>query len=141
MKEGRPTKYKKEYIGKAQEYLAECTDDEFERGEDRNVMYKIRVKLPTIEGFARFLGVNKTTLYEWSKEYPEFSNALEEIKTEQQERLINNGLNGDYNPTIAKLMLSSNHGMKEKSEQDITTGGEKITPLLVRFLGDEPTNS
>ncbi len=127
METGRPTKYREEYIGMAQHYLAEYTDAEFERGEDRNVTYKIRVKLPTIEGFARYLGVNKTTLYEWSKEHPAFSNALEEIKTEQLERLINNGLNGDYNSTIAKLMLSSNHGMREKSETDVTSGGEKIT--------------
>ena len=77
---------------------------------------KIKVNLPTVEGFAAFIDVNKTTLYEWEKIHPEFSNALESIRAEQHKRLIDNGLSGDYNPTIAKLILSSNHGMAEKTE-------------------------
>jgi hypothetical protein len=124
---GRPTEYNPIFIEKAQGYLAECEDDEIERGEDRNVVYKIRVKLPTIEGFARYIGVSKRVLYDWEQKYPDFLHALDEIRTEQLERLINNGLNGDYNSTIAKLMLSSNHGMREKSETDVTSGGDKIT--------------
>jgi hypothetical protein len=91
--------------------------------------YVLRVNLPTIEGFARFIGVNKTTLYEWDKKYPDFSNSLDKIRIEQQTRLINEGLAGNYNPTIAKLILSSNHGMREKTEQDITTGGKEINAI------------
>lgn len=117
---GRPTKYKDEYVDQAEVYLMECEDTLTERG-------KLQVKLPTVEGFARFLGVNKTSLYEWEKKHDIFSNALDKIRIEQQQRLINMGLSGDYNPTIAKLVLSSNHGMSEKTETDLTSGGEKIT--------------
>lgn len=117
---GRPTKYQDSFIGQAEVYLMQCEDTMTERG-------KLQVKLPTTDGFARFLGVARSSLYLWEKDHPEFSDALDKIRHEQQERLLNMGLSGDYNPTIAKLVLSANHGMKEKTETDVTTGGEKIT--------------
>jgi len=134
IKVGRPTKYLEEYINKVDEYLDIHKDIELEkiglRNEDKGyekIEYILKVDLPTVEGFALFLGVNKTTLYEWETKHPEFSNALDKIRTEQQTRLINEGLSGNYNPTIAKLILSSNHGMREKTETDITTKGEKVS--------------
>lgn len=129
---GRPTKYSKKMITQVDKYLLARQDETEEKikyqSENSTGYYeKTNVKLPTIEGFALFVGVNKTTLYEWADKHPEFSNALGKIRTEQRERLIDNGLSGDYNPTIAKLILSSNHGMNEKKEVDHTSGGEKIT--------------
>ena len=130
-KVGRPSEYKEEYIDKVDEYLELNQDEvdavvESENEQTGHVKYeqKLKVKLPTIEGFARFIGVNKTSLYEWEKDYPLFSNALDKIRIEQKQRLIEKGLSGDYNPTIAKLILSSNHGMREKS--DITTDDKPI---------------
>jgi DNA-packaging protein gp3 len=120
MSAGRPTEYKPEYCEQAEVYLMDSEDTLTERG-------KLQVKLPTTDGFARFLGVARSSLYLWEKSHPEFSDALDKIRNEQQERLLNMGLSGDYNPTIAKLVLSSNHGMREKTETDVTTGGDKIT--------------
>lgn len=117
---GRPSEYKEEYPAKAEHYLSQCEDTLTERG-------KLQVKLPTIEGFSTYLGVNKSSLYEWEKKHPEFSDALDLIRKEQQQRLLNMGLSGDYNPTIAKLVLSANHNMREKTETDVTSGGDKIT--------------
>ncbi len=145
---GRPTKYLEEYNNKVDEYLELHQDKELERvglksekGYEK-IEYVLRVNLPTIEGFARFIGVNKTTLYEWDKKYPDFSNSLDKIRIEQQTRLINEGLAGNYNPTIAKLILSSNHGMREKTEQDITTGGKEINAInyIVPNGTDNKTN-
>lgn len=120
---GRPSKYDPIYIESATTYLEDNTDILTEG--------KLKVKLPTIEGFAAFVGVNKTTLYEWSKVHPEFSNALDKIKTEQQKRLVNSGLSGDYNSTIAKLVLSANHGMSEKTESKVEhSGGVSLTDLF-----------
>jgi len=145
---GRPTKYLEEYNNKVDEYLELHQDKELERVGLRSekgyekLDYVLKVDLPTIEGFALFLGVNKTTLYEWDKKYPDFSNSLDKIRIEQQTRLINEGLAGNYNPTIAKLILSSNHGMREKTEQDITTGGKEINAInyIVPNGTDNKTN-
>ena len=123
-KTGRPTKYEDIYIPKVDEYLELHQDEQVQvvkQSSEKYEMYdnKLKVKLPTIEGFARFIGVNKTTLYEWESNYTEFSNALDKIRIEQQERLINQGLSGEYNSTIAKLILSSNHGMTERNQQEV----------------------
>lgn len=119
----RPTEYKKEYCEKVDEYLVLCQDTF-----DTN---KLKVKLPTIEGFATFLDVSKKTLYNWGDENPLFLHALQKINHEQKERLFNMGLSGDYNSTIAKLILSSNHGMSEKtiSESKVTMEVNNLSEL------------
>lgn len=134
METGRPSEYKEEYIAKVDEYLLTRQDEEYEfhktRGEKSDSYdEKVKVKLPTIEGFALYLGVNKTSLYAWEKLHERFSNALDKIREEQRRRLIDKGLAGTYNPVIAKLILSANHGMREKS--DVTTDGKELpTPIL-----------
>lgn len=127
---GRPTKYKKKYIKMIDEYIESCKD-EIEKtskyeGSQGSIDYDIRltVKLPTIEGFALFIGVVVSTLYEWRKDHDDFSKALEMLKDIQKERLISKGLAGQYNSTICSLILSSNHGMARKS--DLMSGGEPL---------------
>jgi len=131
---GRPSEYKKEYITKVDEYLESRQDEVFEFHKTRGVKSdgydrKVNVKLPTIEGFAIFINVSKKTLYNWRDENPKFLHALEKIEVEQKRRLLDSGLSGDYNSTIAKLILSSNHGMTEKT--DITTGGEPMGVVML----------
>lgn len=111
-KVGRPTKYNPEFCNKVQEYLETAT--------------KENMHMPKIESFALFLGVNKDTLYEWSKEHKEFSDALRDIMTVQAERLIDDGIYGgkEVNATIVKLLLQNNHGMKERV--DNTTNDKDI---------------
>jgi DNA-binding transcriptional regulator YiaG len=137
---GRPTEYGPELLKKAQEYLANCKDETAQIVKQANSekgyeMYenKLKVKLPSIEGLARFLNVSRSTLYEWEKEYPEFSDILEAIKAEQAERLINNGLSGDYNSTIAKLILTK-HGYSDKTETDITSKGKQVKSSVINII-------
>lgn len=137
MPAGRPTKYLPKFIKKVDEYLKLCQDTEKNVVKQANSekgyeMYenKLVVNLPTINGFALFINVDKTTLYEWKGKYPEFSYSLRKIKTEQEKRLINGGLSNDYNPTIAKLILSANHGMREKS--DLTTDGKELPAPITK---------
>ncbi len=136
---GRPTDYDPKFIKEVDKYLKERQDDIDEYHKTRGIRSDsydrlVRVKLPTIEGFALRIGVNKTTLYEWEKREPEFSNALEKIRTEQLSRLVDGGLSGDYNPAIAKLILSSNHGMRERT--DITTNDQSIIDDEAKEKGD-----
>lgn len=131
---GRPTEYNEEILVKSREYINQCMDeieDWVKTDGDKSTTYQkvITVKLPTIEGLALHLGVARSTVYEWEGKYKEFSDTLDEINILQKQRLIEMGLSGMYNPLIAKLILSSNHGMKEKS--DITTNGKELPqPIL-----------
>lgn len=112
--------YDEKYVAKIDEYLKMRQDEELS-------FQKVKVKLPTIEGFADYINVERKTLYNWEKDHPGFAKALEKIRQEQLQRLIDRGLEGSYNPTIAKLILSANHGMRERT--DITTD-DKPLPLL-----------
>lgn len=114
---GRPTKYSKEILEKAEEYLAVCKDVILDDGK------LLKVNFPSMGGLALFLDVHRDTIYEWRSKHPEFSYILDKILVEQERRLIENGLSGHYNSNIAKLVLGK-HGYKEQS--DLTSGGEKI---------------
>lgn len=123
------TEYKEEYITKVDEYLLTCGETEgiFHKtvGSSSNSYERMfDVKLPKIEGFALFIGVHKDTIYKWEKENLEFSDALEKIRGKQHEILVDGSLSGRLNPNISKMMLSSNHGYREKS--DVTTDGKAI---------------
>ena len=132
MEAGRPTEYKKEYIQKIQEYLADSQDewDEFHKTRgDKSDSYErtVKVKLPSIEGFAKYIGVSRKSVYNWRDEHKDFAIALDEIDSEQKERVVNEGLAGNYSPVIAKLILSSNHGMKERVDE--TSDDKPISPF------------
>lgn len=134
---GRPSEYKPEYIEKVDEYLSRCEDyhEEFHktRGAQSDSYERVKVvRLPKVEEFAAFIGVSKSTVYYWAESNPEFSDALEKILDAQKNKLIDKGLSGEYNSTIAKLMLSSNHGMAEKTES-------KNEHIVKPLLGGEST--
>ena len=128
----RKTTYKKMYSTKLlEDYLESCADTEKksvvqENEEKGYTMYKttVDIKLPTVEGYALFIKRPRQTIYSWIKMFPEFAAAMDKIKTEQKQRLIEKGLNGTYNASIARLILSTNHGMVEAS--DVTSGGKPI---------------
>ena len=122
---GRPTKYSDSYVKKTKEYVDSCNDElvQVVSGESEKFTAfkeKVRVNLPTIEGLAIYLKLHKDTIYEWEKKYKPFSDVINILRAKQVERLINNGLSGDYNPIIAKVLLSK-QGYSEKTETNITT--------------------
>lgn len=113
---GRPTKYTPEMVQEVDKYLEFATRD--------------NMHLPKIESLAIRLDVDKTTLYEWGKLYPEFSHALAKVMAYQAERLQDDGIYGgkEVNPTIVKLLLQNNHGMRERT--DLTTNDKDLpTPI------------
>jgi len=134
---GNTSKYKKVYSKKRlDEYLALCEDKEVQKvvqensGDGKKPGYRVyknvlKVKLPTVEGYATFLGFARRTLFMWAKDEKDFAKALEKIKSAQKQKLVEGGLEGSYNATIAKLMLSGNHGIRESF--DATTDGKPIT--------------
>lgn len=140
---GRPLEYSEEILKKAWEYLESCVDEEKQTVKQSSEKYemfdnKLKVKIPTKGGLARYLDVARETLYDWARKYPEFSDVMEAVGAEQEERLINNGLSGDYNPTIAKVLLSK-HGYREGIDTDMTSVGKPldtgITTIINKIYG------
>lgn len=127
----RPTDYSKDVVEKAKAYLASCIDEEREIMNADKLTTRLKVNLPSIEGLAVYLECARSTVYLWAKEYPEFSDILEQILTEQAKRLLSNGLSGDYNSTITKLILTK-HTYHDKVDTDLTSGGEVIVPLTIQ---------
>jgi len=119
---GRPTKYDPSFVAAVDEYILTTG--------------KEQTHLPKIESFALYINVNKSTLYDWKKLYPEFSNALDRLMLKQAEQLIDDGIYGgkEVNATIVKLLLQNNHGMKERTDQ---TSGDK--PLPTPIYGSKST--
>lgn len=110
-KRGRPTKYSQEVVEIARDYV-----ENHQRYGD---------VIPSIEGLALVLGVNRDTIYEWKKQYKEFSDTLEILNLKQTKLLINAGLLNKVNIAIAKLLLSK-QGYTEKQEVEI-----ERRPLIV----------
>jgi len=117
---GRPSKLTPEIIEEGWKYLNELD-------------VSVYTLLPTIEGLAIKLGISRETVYQWEKENDQFSDIVKRLKADQAEKLIQNALNNRYNASIAKLILSGKHGYVEKSEQDVTSGGEKIETNTIVF--------
>jgi hypothetical protein len=120
---GRPSKYCDALISKSRDYLAN-----YESYEDM---------IPSIAGLAVVLSVRRETLHVWAKETgkEEFSNILGEILSKQEKVLVNKGLTGDFNSTIAKLVLGK-HGYHDRQDNTLTgaDGGPLESSLTVKFV-------
>lgn len=107
---GQPTKYNKDMQAKAELYL---NDGYLDSG---NV-------IPSAEGLAIYLSVAVRTLDNWGEKHAVFLRTLRDIQSKQKNVTLNSGLTGDFNSTIAKLVLA-NHGMHDK--QDVNQTGDLI---------------
>jgi len=116
---GRPTDYTPEIVQKARDYVD---------GEWKELSHKI----PSVARLAIHLNLNRSTIYDWSsqEEKKEFSNILDDLLAIQEFTLVDNGLDGSFNPSIAKLVLGK-HGYHEK--QDHQHSGEGGGPIKTKF--------
>lgn len=100
MTAGRPTSYTEDMQIKAQSY--------------------IDTKQPTIHsavGLCRHLGVSRQTIYDWGDKHPEFLDILSQVNELQEQELLDGGLSGGFNATIAKLVLGK-HGYRDTVQQE-----------------------
>lgn len=93
--------------------------------------------LPTLAGFARRIGVHRDTLHEWSKQYPEFSDAIKRAKEFQEDVWVTNGMKGYYPAAFAIFFGKNNLGYKDKTETDITMKKDGASALANALLGHE----
>ena len=105
--------------------------------EKGNETGKVKVRLPSIEGLACYIDCARSSIYLWKEQKDdlgkEFSDILEQILEQQAARILSNGMGGQYNSTIAKLVLGK-HGYVDEKHNDLTTGGKPIPPSI---LGDQ----
>lgn len=122
---GRPSGLTPELIEKAKTYLL----DGFE--EFGNIV-------PSVAGLGCYLGIGRSTIYEYKALSKEFADTLDAILMKQEMLLINGGLNQTFSGTITKLMLA-NHGYSDKVETDITTNGGSINnPTIIELVAHTP---
>lgn len=103
------------------EYLKQCERSHlplYAKVEDTLVPVR-RTEIPSIAGFATYLGFAKITLKSWANSHPEFRKAMLLLKQVQEYYLTNYGGTGMYNSNVVKLMLMNNHGMKDRSERTV----------------------
>lgn len=85
--------------------------------------------IPNIAGLACYLAVHRSTVYDYGKQSEEFSDILEGILSLQESKLVNNGLKGEFNPTITKLILTK-HGYSDKQEVSANIVTEQVSQLM-----------
>ena len=113
---GRPTKLDDAMQQKARDYLAMHKNGENNPEEEL---------IPRAVGLALYLGVSKAITYVWKDENDEFLDTFSAIQSLQERKLLSQGLSGGFNAAITKLALA-NHGYREKTATDITSGDKPI---------------
>lgn len=125
---GRPLLFKspKELQEKIDEYFADCDNTIIKTILDKNKNIIATVTKPyTVTGMAYFLNTCRETLVDYG-EKEEFSDTIKRAKMKIQTDYEERALTMTSHPIFSMFTLANNFGWKNKSEQDITTNGEKI---------------
>lgn len=107
---GRPSKYTPELLRKAKDYLENWQEYDH--------------KIPSIAGMAKVLDTTRERLHLWraDKNKSEFRNIMQQLMAIQEASLLDNGLDGTFNPTITKLVLSK-HGYHDNPSSNQSPTG------------------
>lgn len=92
---------------------------------------------PTVCGLACYLGYSEKTIYNICERSDAFLQTVEAIGSKQHTLLMAKGLSGDFNATITKLLLSSNHGHSEKTESTVTATVQTTTTIDTSKLSQQ----
>lgn len=124
---GRPPKFKRQFIDDMLDYFSNPpTETIFVNGVEIE-----RQKYPTLAGFAIQINVCRDTLHEWAHgrtekgrlKHPDFSDVYKKAKAYQEDRLVNGGLYGDFQPAFTIFCAKNLLKWKDKHEVELDTGG------------------
>lgn len=145
---GRKTKYKPEYCKEVIKFFDQPPYEDIEmphydksgnKDEDGNRIVvwndskRVPTKLPTLVGFARNIGVCYATLFNWMDSshasfQKDFLDTVTHIaKALQKDHLIQNGLQGLFNPQAFKFVAINCTDMKDKQEHAHTFDWRELT--------------
>lgn len=86
----------------------------------------------TIAGFCDFAGISEKNYYQNYAQAKGFKRVASRLKTKAKLSLIENALLGNYNATVAKMMLEKNHSLGDPLDLDIKNGDpEKLILQLM----------
>lgn len=118
---GRPLKFESVEILQEQidRYFANTPEDEW-----------------TITGLALALDTTRQTLCNYEDERPQYLDTIKKAKLK-----VENGYEKDLKKhgRTGTIFALKNFDWKDKTEQDITSGGEPLNPVLVKFLDKKST--
>lgn len=123
---GRPSKYNAALQKKADEYLQTLPPGQI---------------IHSIEGLADHLDLARSTVYKWRDEIEAFSDTLEAVMRKQAVSLINNGLAGEFNAPMTKMMMNVNHGYRERNEVDNLSSDGSMSPQKIERVIIEATQT
>ena len=117
----RATKKKKKISQKFERAIAHYKIDLAKATKYLSDFQHHKAQFPSLTGLALYMGVCRATIYNWARDErkPGFADLLLQIELIQHEMLIGQGLTGEYNSTIVKLVLAK-HGYHDKAETRIS---------------------
>ena len=95
-------------------------------------------KLPTLIAFARDKNIGLSTIYDWmNPKHASFQKEFSEtftrrVKSAQQEVLVQNALQGLYNPVFAKFLAINITEMRDK--RDVDFNDNRMVQLILESL-------
>ena len=90
-------------------------------------------KIRTLGGACLKAGGYETLIHYLEEKYDTVFESIKKSREIVKERLIEQGLDGDANPTMAIFILKNNHNMTDKQQTDVTTNGKDVnsSPSIV----------
>lgn len=96
-------------------------------------------KLPTLRDFAKSIEVSTVAVYDWMKKHKAFLNAFTHAQELRKWFLIQNGLQGLYNPLFAKFTAINITDMVDKSDVE-HSGSISFTEALSKAIKKDENN-
>jgi hypothetical protein len=125
---GRPTDYTPKIIKAAWEYA-------------KGGWIAAGDKVPSVAGLACEIGISRETCHAWARDDDnEFSDILKLISRKQERELLNNGLSGDFNYSITKMMLSK-HGYSDATKQELSGPSGGAIPIEIKRTIIDPSEA
>jgi hypothetical protein len=87
------------------------------------------------EQIAHNMGINKATLYDWKKKYPDISDALKEgkevVDIQVENALLKNALNGNITAQIFWLKNRRPDKWREKREVEVSPNDKTVNVVVL----------
>jgi hypothetical protein len=98
-------------------------------------------RVPSVAGLACEINVSRETCHAWSRDDGnQFSDILKLISRKQERELLNNGLSGDFNYSITKMMLSK-HGYSDATKQELSGPSGGAIPIEIKRTIIDPSEA